>query len=114
MTLSSEKDMERINNHLPIRRSSIKPLILQIKFNEEILQNRLLIGEITPLNYLQSISPYYQLEFQPLDYSTFLVDTNESDLKHEVSQVKRLVHNLFTPTQMSRTKIMSRVYIDQC
>ena len=44
--LSSEKDMEIINNHLPIRRRSIKPLTLQRKFNEEILQNRLLIGEI--------------------------------------------------------------------
>ena len=57
--LSSQKDMERINNHLPIRRNSIKPLTLQRKSNEEILQNRLLIGEITPLNYLKSISTDY-------------------------------------------------------
>ena len=81
--LSSEKDMERINNHLPIRRNSIKPLTLQRKFNEEILQNRLLIGEITPLNYLKSISTDYQLEFQTLDYSTFRVDTNESEIETE-------------------------------
>ena len=81
--LSSEKDMERINNHLPIRRNSIKPLTLQRKFNEEILRNRLLIGEITPLNYLKSISTDYQLEFQTLDYSTFRVDTNESEVETE-------------------------------
>ena len=57
--LFCEKDMERINNHLPIRRRSIKPLTLQRKFNEEILQNRLLIGEITPLNDLKSINTDY-------------------------------------------------------
>ena len=75
--------MERINNHLPIRRRSIKPLTLQRNFNEEILQNRLLIGDITPLNYLKSISTDYQLEFQTLDYSTFRVDTNESEVETE-------------------------------
>ena len=81
--LSSEMDMERIKNHLPIRRSSIKPLTLQRKFNEEILQNRLLFGEITPLNYLKSFSTEYQLEFQTFDYSTFRVDTNESEVETE-------------------------------
>ena len=74
--------MERINNGLPIRRNSTKPLTLHRKLTLEILQRRLLSGEITPSNYVKNI-PNFQLEFQNLDYSTFLSNPNESEVGAE-------------------------------
>ena len=52
--LSTEKDMERIINGLPIRRSSIKSSTLQRNLTLEIFQRKLLIGEITPLNFCEA------------------------------------------------------------
>ena len=81
--LSTEKDMKRIINGLPIRRSSIKSSTLQRNLTLEILQRKLLIGEITPLNYVKRICPNFQLEFQTLDYSTFLANANDSEVEAE-------------------------------
>ena len=75
--------MERIINGLPIRRTSIKSSTLQRNLTLEIFQRKLLIGEITPLNYVKRICPNFQLEFQTLDYSTFLANANDSEVEAE-------------------------------
>ena len=75
--------MERIINGLPIRRNSIKPSTLQRNLTLEILQKKLLIGKITPINYLIRLYPNSQLEFQTLDYSPFPVIANDSEAETE-------------------------------
>ena len=59
---TTEKDMERIDNNIPIRR---KPTTFSIHRNQVIqdLQGKLFRGEINLIDYLESIRYQYKTDF---------------------------------------------------
>ena len=62
---TTEKDMERIDKQIPIRRSPLPIALHRYQLNHE-LQGKLIRGEINSIDYLESIRYQYKTEFMQL------------------------------------------------
>ncbi|KAI6658396.1 hypothetical protein LOD99_15198 [Oopsacas minuta] len=86
---TTEKDIERIDNHVPIRRKK-RPVTIQKEKYIDALQQQLINGDITPNNYLKTITHQYKTQFARFEgfiESVEDVDTEnkEEDLIQDVS-----------------------------
>ncbi|KAI6648195.1 hypothetical protein LOD99_12004 [Oopsacas minuta] len=86
---TTEKDIERIDNHVPIRRKK-RPVTIQKEKYIDALQQQLINGDITPNNYLKTITHQYKSQFARFEgfiESVEDVDTEnkEEDLIQDVS-----------------------------
>ncbi|KAI6656109.1 hypothetical protein LOD99_1442 [Oopsacas minuta] len=59
---TTEKDIEIIDNHVPIRRKK-RPVTIQKEKYIDALQQQLINGDITPNNYLKTITHQYKTQF---------------------------------------------------
>ena len=74
---TTEKDMERIDNNIPIRRTPL-PIALHKKQVIHELQGKLIRGEINSIDYLESIRYQYKTEFMQL--GNLVPCTNENGM----------------------------------
>ena len=77
---TTEKDMERIDNNLPIRRNS-RPIVRRKNLIIENLQRKLINGEINSVEYLEIICHQYKTNFMNLE------GTDPSDNEDEIDRI---------------------------
>ncbi|KAI6661967.1 hypothetical protein LOD99_9636 [Oopsacas minuta] len=81
---TTEKDMERIDNHVPIRHKK-RPVTIQKEKYIDALQQQLINGDITPNTYLKTITHQYKTQFAI--FEGFIESVEDVDTENEVEDL---------------------------
>ena len=87
---TTEKDIERIDNHVLIRRRK-RPVTIQKEKYIDALQKQIINGDITPQMYLKTISYQYKTQFKSFEELIEPVEVEDVNAENETEHIVQVV-----------------------